>query len=66
MDDKTGKGADPCLGCVTCYKKYKVTLEHALSVAGGVGLFFAFTLVSFYIDDFFLSLANYLYTYLQS
>ncbi|XP_065053564.1 tetraspanin-13-like [Rhopilema esculentum] len=45
VDDKTGKGADPCLGCTTCYKKYKVTLEHALSVAGGVGLFFAFTLL---------------------
>eukprot|EP00794_Sanderia_malayensis_P003235 gene3235-3715_t len=36
---------DPCLNCQTCYTKYKVSLEHALSVAGGVGLFFAFTLL---------------------
>lgn len=36
---------DPCMACPTCYSKFKITLEHALSVAGGIGLFFAFTLL---------------------
>lgn len=40
----TGKSED-CPRCDTCYHAYKGKLEHYLSVAGGVGLFFSFTLL---------------------
>eukprot|EP00112_Aurelia_sp_Birch-Aquarium-sp1_P017543 Seg408.2 transcript_id=Seg408.2/GoldUCD/mRNA.D3Y31 product=Tetraspanin-31 protein_id=Seg408.2/GoldUCD/D3Y31 len=38
-------GKDPCSLCKPCYGKYEKKLEHSISVAGGVGLFFAFTLL---------------------
>ena len=38
---------DPCDSCKTCYNALEGLVNHLLKVAGGVGLFFSFTLVSF-------------------
>ena len=37
---------DTCPSCPTCYDKLENVVNHLLKVAGGVGLFFSFTLVS--------------------
>ena len=42
-----GNLGDPCATCKTCYNALKDLVNHLLKVAGGVGLFFSFTLVSF-------------------
>ncbi|XP_020616355.1 tetraspanin-13-like isoform X2 [Orbicella faveolata] len=34
-----------CLTCETCYNKLEDVVNHLLKVAGGVGLFFSFTLL---------------------
>ena len=42
-----GNLGDPCETCKTCYNALEGLVNHLLKVAGGVGLFFSFTLVSF-------------------
>ena len=42
-----GNLGDPCATCKTCYNALEDLVNHLLKVAGGVGLFFSFTLVSF-------------------
>ena len=42
-----GNLGDPCATCKTCYNALEGLVNHLLKVAGGVGLFFSFTLVSF-------------------
>ena len=42
-----GNFDDPCESCKTCYDALEDLVNHLLKVAGGVGLFFSFTLVSF-------------------
>lgn len=44
-DSKRSRADSSCENCDTCYHAYKEKLEHYLSVAGGVGLFFSFTLL---------------------
>lgn len=36
---------DTCPNCETCYDKLKAVVNHLLKVAGGIGLFFSFTLL---------------------